>query len=86
MFERPAPALLAQPRNQLAVRPLAGEQPSPARLHQWLPLCLQRLISSINTECAPQTVVGVSRNFTPRRLASGYGKPTRSSKAMKLAL
>jgi hypothetical protein len=47
---------------------------------------LQRLISSINTECAPQTVVGVSRNFTPRRLASGYGKPTRSSKAMKLAL
>ena len=35
---------------------------------------LQRLISSISTDCAPQTVAGVSRNFTPPRFGVRVGK------------
>ncbi len=45
-----------------------------------------RLISSISTDSAPHTVAGVSRNLTPAPSLSGKGKPTRSSKEMRLAL
>ena len=47
---------------------------------------LQRLISSISTDSAPHTVAGVCRKVTPALSLSGNGKPTRSSKEIRLAL
>ena len=40
----------------------------------------------ITTDSAPQIVAGVCRKRTLARASSGYGNPTRSSKAIRLAL